>query len=240
MHKTSQEAVSLMADLLPMLAGLKDVDVLVCPPFTALFAVKALLHSDNLLLGAQNLHWQAQGAYTGEVSPAMVAEFCQYVILGHSERRAYFAETNALVSQKAAAALQVGLIPIVCVGETLEDRIQGRAAEFVSRQLLESLEGLTISNGKDLVVAYEPIWAIGTGKTASVTDAVEMNAMVIRPVLSEIFGAAFAQEVRILYGGSVKPENAAEFFAEPEFDGALVGGASLKAADFAAIAHAAS
>ncbi len=239
LNKTVSEAKTLLVDMLPRLDIVKGVEILVCPTFTALGSVAEDLKNSHVALGAQNIFWETEGAFTGEISPAMLAEFCTYVIIGHSERRAYFGETDETVNKRAQAALNIGLTPVVCVGELLEDREAGREAEVVSLQLMEGLKNLPVSSGKDLVVAYEPVWAIGTGRTADVSDAVNMNRDVIRPVLSKLFGETVAQEVRILYGGSVKPANAADFFAEIEVDGALVGGASLNAADFIAIVEAA-
>ncbi|HEX7974615.1 MAG TPA: triose-phosphate isomerase, partial [Anaerolineales bacterium] len=215
-----------------------------CPPFTALLAVAALLEGTDIGLGAQNMHWDTSGAFTGEIAPPMVAELCHYVILGHSERRAYFDETDATVNRKVLAALAYNLAPIVCVGETLEENEAGRTAEVVSRQVREGLAGLTVeegsqTGGSSLVIAYEPVWAIGTGKAATADGANAVIADVIRPALSDLFGGTFAQAVRVLYGGSVKGSNAAEFFTQPDIDGALVGGASLKAADFIQIVQAA-
>ncbi len=239
LNKTASEAKELLENMLPGLESVKNVEVLVCPTFTVLSTVSDLLKSSSVKLGAQNIFWESGGAFTGEISPAMVAEYCSYVIVGHSERRAYFGETDETVNKRAQAALANGLTPVVCVGELLEDREAGKEAEVVSVQLMEGLKNLPIHSGKDLVVAYEPVWAIGTGKTAEVSDAVNMNLDVIRPALAKLFGEEVAQEIRILYGGSVKPGNAADFFSEVEVDGALVGGASLKANDFIAIAQAA-
>lgn len=240
LNKTASEAKVLLEEMIPGLEAVAGVEKLVCPTFTALGTAAELLKDSDVALGAQNIYWESNGAFTGEISPAMIAEFCSYVIVGHSERRAYFGETDETVNKRAQAALANGLTPVVCVGELLEDREAGREADVVSVQLMEGLKNLPVRSGKDLVVAYEPVWAIGTGKTAEVSDAVNMNGGVIRPALAKLFGEEIAQQVRILYGGSVKPGNAAEFFSEVEVDGALVGGASLKAADFIAIVEAAS
>jgi triosephosphate isomerase len=221
------------------LQGIDGVDKLICPPFTALMTVASLLKGTGIGLGAQNLYWEASGAYTGEISPTMLAEFCQFVIIGHSERRAYFGETDATVNQKVKAALAHNLTPVVCVGETLEENEAGKAAEVVSRQVKGGLKDANITSGDDLVIAYEPVWAIGTGKTANPEDTNTLIRNVIRPTAAGLFGDEVAQAVRVLYGGSVKPDNAAEFFKTDEVDGALVGGASLKAADFVAITQAA-
>jgi triosephosphate isomerase len=239
LNKTIQEAQDLLAGLIADVAELAGVEVLVCPPFTALSTAAEALKGSNIKLGAQNLYWEDSGAFTGEVSAPMLAELCQYVIIGHSERRAYFGEMDEQVNKKARSAILHGLTPIVCVGEVLEEREAGRQAEVVRGQLERGLNSLPVRSGKDLVIAYEPVWAIGTGRAATQEDALAMNRDVIRPGLADLFSAELAQDVRILYGGSVKPENAAEYFIEAEIDGALVGGASLKAADFSAIAKAA-
>jgi len=243
MYKTVAEARNLASEMVPGLQAVSGVEMVLCPPFTDLLAVAALLEGTDIGLGAQNMHWELSGAYTGEISPSMVAELCQYVILGHSERRMYFGETDENVNRKVQAALAHGLRPIVCVGETLDENEANRTSEVVSRQVSEGLAQL-----KDLfdpgiasflVIAYEPVWAIGTGRAATAVDASKVIAGVIRPALAELFDEQTAQMVRVLYGGSVKGNNAAEFFNETEIDGALVGGASLKAADFIQIAQAA-
>jgi triosephosphate isomerase len=243
MNKTVAEARQLVSELVPGLQSIEAVDKVLCPPFTSLLAVAALLEGTDIGLGAQNMHWELSGAFTGEVSPSMVAELCRYVILGHSERRTYFGETDESVNQKVRAALVHGLAPIVCVGETLEENESGRMSEVVSRQIrlgLADIKDLVDSGGAgSLVIAYEPIWAIGTGRASTPADASKVIGEVIRPALSELFDEQTAQVVRILYGGSVKGNNAAEFFAENEIDGALVGGASLKVADFTQIVQAA-
>ncbi len=239
MYKTVAEARHLVSELVPGLQPVAGVEKIICPPFTDLLAVAALLEGTDIGLGAQNIHWETSGAYTGEISPQMVAELCQYVILGHSERRAYFGETDETVNKKIQAALEHGLTPIVCVGETLEENEAGRTEEVVSRQIRNGLAGLGLSDGSALMVAYEPVWAIGTGRAATPDGANAVMGGVIRPALAELFGEPFSQSVRILYGGSVKANNAAEFFAQPDIDGALVGGASLKAAEFTQIAQAA-
>lgn len=239
MYKTVAEARHLVSELVPGLQAIEGVDKVLCPPFTDLLAVKALLEGTDIALGAQNMHWEASGAFTGEISPAMVAELCQYIIIGHSERRAYFGETDSSVNRKVHAALLHGILPIVCVGETLEENEAGSTTEVVKRQLRDGLARLDLEDGSTLVVAYEPVWAIGTGKAATPDGANGVIADVIRPVLADEFGEPFANQVRVLYGGSVKSDNAAEFFAQPDIDGALVGGASLKADEFTAITQAA-
>jgi triosephosphate isomerase len=245
MYKTIAEARLLVSELVPGIQAISAVDRVLCPPFTSLLAVRALLEGTGIGLGAQNMHWEMSGAYTGEISATMLAEICSYVIIGHSERRAYFGETDETVNRKVQVALAHNLIPIVCVGETLEENEAGRTSEVVSRQIKSGLSRLDLGNSTDadkgapVVVAYEPVWAIGTGRAATANGANAVLAEVIRPALADLYGDVFAQSVRVLYGGSVKGDNAAEFFAQPDIDGALVGGASLKAADFTAIVQAA-
>ena len=224
MNSTVDEARSLASAIRSGLEGISDVDVAVCPPFTSLQAVHGVLEGSRIGLGAQNMHHKPSGAFTGEVSPEMAAELCHYVILGHSERREHFGETDEGVRLKVAAALGAGLKAVVCVGERLEERETGEAEAVVERQLTRALEGLTSSEG--LLVAYEPVWAIGTGKAATASDAQTMMAH-IRSLLSRLLGSASAA-VPLLYGGSVTDENVAELVREPDVDGALVGGASLK------------
>jgi triosephosphate isomerase (TIM) len=239
MNKTIAEARILVAEMSPALGGIKGVEKVLCPPFMALVPVAALLQGTDIGLGAQNLHWEAKGAFTGEVAPGMVAEFCKYVIIGHSERRTYFGETDESVNKKTLAAKAAGLTPIVCVGETLAEYESGKTAEVVSRQIREGLKGLDPEFAAKVVVAYEPVWAIGTGKASNGPEA---NAVVrdhIRKPLAALYGEATAQAVRVLYGGSVTAVNAAEFFGQPDIDGALVGGASLKVDEFVKITQAA-
>jgi len=239
MHKTVEEARLLVADMLDGLQAVQGVEKVLCPPFTALLPVAAMLAGTDIGLGAQNMHWEEEGAFTGEISPRMVAEFAQFVILGHSERRAYFGETDETVNLKVHAALKHGLTPIVCVGETLAEREAGQTETVIRRQVEGGLAGLTAEQVASLVLAYEPVWAIGTGKAATPEEANRVVREVIRDALASLFGERAAQAVRVLYGGSVKPHNAADFFAQPDIDGALVGGASLKADQFVAIAQAA-
>lgn len=239
LHKTVAEARQLVEEMLPGLQAIPSVENLLCPPFMALPAVAEMLQGSKVALGGQNVYWEAQGAFTGETSPVMLAEFCQYVIIGHSERRAYFGETDQTVNRRVQAALAYQLIPVVCVGETLEENESGSTNQVIARQMHEGLAGLDIREPNQMVVAYEPVWAIGTGKAAYPEDASRVIGQVIRPALAQMFGDPIAQGVRVLYGGSVKPSNAAEFFQEEEVDGALVGGASLKAADFIGITQAA-
>jgi len=228
MHMTIAEATDFVRKVRRGLNEVKDVDRVLCPPFTALAAVRDLLSATEIGLGAQDMHWEEKGAYTGEVSPGMVRELAQYVILGHSERRAYFHETDETVNLKIKAALAHGLLPIVCVGETEEQYDAGRTEEVVSSQVRACLAGLTAEQAGGLVIAYEPVWAIGTGKAATVAGAGAVIGLTIRGTIAELYDQATAQSVRVQYGGSVNPGNIAEFMAHPDIDGALVGGASLK------------
>ena len=239
MNKTAAEARELVSQLLGPLTDVAGVEKVLCPPFTSLFAVTSMLEGSGIGLGAQNMHWEEKGAFTGEVAPGMVKELCGYVIIGHSERRTYFGETDATVNKKLHAALKHDLTPIVCVGETLEEYESGRTSEVVLRQINLGLADVAPANAARIVVAYEPVWAIGTGKASSGENANFVHGQVIRPALSRLFGEETAQAMRILYGGSVTAANASEFFQQPEIDGALVGGASLKAGEFAAIVRAA-
>lgn len=241
MFKTVAEARHLVSELVPALQTIQGVEKVLCPPFTALLAVAALLEGTDIGLGAQNMHWELSGAFTGEISPTMLAELCHYVIVGHSERRTYFGETDEMVNRKVQAALAHELTPIVCVGETLAENEAGRTAEVVARQVRLALADVKLAaeGVAPFVIAYEPVWAIGTGRAATAEGAVQVVREVIRPTVVELFGATTAQAVRVLYGGSVNAKNAAEFFAEPEIDGALVGGASLKASEFTQIVQAA-
>jgi triosephosphate isomerase len=239
MNKTVAEAQQLVSELIPGLDAIKGVDRVLCPPFTALYPIGEMLKGTEIGLGAQNLFWEASGAYTAEVAPAMVAELCQYVIIGHSERRQYFGETDEMVNKRVKAALKAGLNPIVCIGETLDENRAGKTADVVDRQVRGGLADLTPEEGAKLVVAYEPVWAIGTGLAATAEDANAIHRDVVRKALANMFGENVAEGIRIQYGGSVKPDNAADFFAQSDIDGALVGGASLKAAPFIAIAKAA-
>jgi len=235
MNMTRADAVALVKDLAASIEGIDGVEVVVCPPFTALDAVAEVCKETGIGLGAQNMHWEVSGAFTGEVSPAMVKDAgCKYVIIGHSERRQYFGETNETVNAKVKAALAHQLIPIMCVGETLEQRETGVTDRVCREQVVEGLKGIEGADLTELVVAYEPVWAIGTGKSASAKDA-EHVINYIRSVLAELLGADIAEKIRIQYGGSVKPDNIDELMAQPNIDGALVGGASLKAESFAGI-----
>jgi triosephosphate isomerase (TIM) len=238
MNKTAVDAVAFVKEILPELAGLRAVERVLCPSATALGALVPLVAGTGIGLGAQNMHWEEQGAFTGELSPGMVKEWADYVILGHSERRALFAETDENVARKVHSALAHRLVPIVCVGETLAENEAGQTAAVVSRQLRAGLGGLSAEQAGSVVIAYEPVWAIGTGRAATAEGANAVVADAIRPVMRELFGAAVAEGLRVLYGGSVTGKNAAEFFGRPDIDGALVGGASLKP-EFVEIARAA-
>jgi triosephosphate isomerase len=232
LHKTVGEAVSLVKELLAGLGPTDDREVVVCPPYTALYPVRPLLVGTTLQLGAQDLFHEAQGAYTGAIAPGMLADVgCRYVIVGHSERRQYFGDTDASVNRKLRAALGSGLRPIVCVGESKPQRDGGEAETIVTAQVRAGLIEVSAEQIAEVVIAYEPIWAIGTGDTATAADAQAMH-LAIRTTLAELYGDERAQAVRIQYGGSVKPDNVDELMAQPDIDGALVGGASLKAESF--------
>lgn len=236
MNKTLAEAVLLADELAAALKGRDTVEVALCPPFISIEAVRDAVHNTAVKVGAQNMHFEDKGAFTGEISPVMLAPLVDYVILGHSERRQIFGETDALVNRKVLAALSHGLKPILCVGETLAENEAGQTEAVLERQVREALEGAA-SHAANIVVAYEPIWAIGTGRAATANDA-QRRCWFIRNELRKIFGDE-ADTIRIQYGGSVTPANAAEILSKPDVDGALVGGASLKSADFVAIVAAA-
>ncbi len=239
MFKTAAEARALISEMLPGLIAVPGVEIVLCPPFTSILPVAALLEGTSIGVGAQNMHWEASGAYTGEVAPPMLAEFCKYVILGHSERRTYFGETDANVNLKVKAALKYDLDPIMCVGETLTENEAGLTQEIVTRQVQAGLNGVKAASIAKVVIAYEPVWAIGTGRAATAEGAQAVIGGIIRALLAQMYGEELCQQVRILYGGSVKASNAPEFFHYPDVDGALVGGASLKASEFISIASAA-
>lgn len=235
MHKTIDEAVALARDLRRHLSDVRGVDTALCPPFTALSAVADAIGKTGIALGAQNLHWEEQGAFTGEVSPLMLKGLCQYVIIGHSERRQYFGETDETVNRKVRAALVHDLTPIICVGESLEQNEAGETNAFVSGQVRGALRDVMPGQVAGLVFAYEPIWAIGTGRAATSADANRTIGLTVRGTLADLYGEDVAAQVRIQYGGSVKPDNVRDYMSQPDIDGALVGGASLKAEDFAAL-----
>jgi triosephosphate isomerase len=235
LNKTSREAIELVNVLKRELVDVTAVDIVVCPPFTALSEVSDMVTESNIDLGAQNLYWEDAGAFTGEVSAPMLKDLdVKYVIIGHSERRQFFGETNETVNKRIKAALKNKLIPIVCVGENLQEREANKTFDVVRNHVEGSLAGFTKDEIKEMVIAYEPVWAIGTGKTATSAQAQEVHHY-IRGLLEKIAGKDAAQAVRIQYGGSVKPENTAELIGQEDIDGALVGGASLKADSFSAI-----
>jgi triosephosphate isomerase len=239
MHKTHLEAIQAVQRLSYLLdkADTERVEVVICPPFTALRSIQVLIEGDRLdfVLGAQNVHWEAKGAYTGEISPPMLAALkCAYVIVGHSERRWVFGETDQAVAKKVRAAFDHDMVPILCVGERIEERDAGRTEDVVAAQVKAAVGGLDPAFAGKLVIAYEPVWAIGTGRNAEPSDAGEVIGM-IRATLDGLFGAGAGQAVRVQYGGSVKAGNIREFMAHPEIDGALVGGASLDPEEFALI-----
>lgn len=237
MHMSVPEALELIGGLLPSCSGKKDVEVVVAPPFTALHAVAGRLKGSGIGLSAQNMHNEPKGAFTGEVSASMLRDAgCSYVIVGHSERRQFFCETDQSVNLKAFAALGAGLTPIICIGETLDERENGDAFKVIERQLGGGLKGLDPAQLEKSIIAYEPVWAIGTGRTATPEQAQEVHSF-IRGRLSKAFGEPTASRVRVLYGGSVKPDNVSELMKMEDIDGALVGGASLKADSFSALVN---
>ena len=237
MFKTGPEAVAFINALKDAVAGASDVDIMIAPPFTALNQVAEAVAGTAIGLGAQNLHWESEGAYTGEISAQMLdAAGCGYVIIGHSERRQYFGETDQEINRKIDAASKAGLIPVFCIGETESQRDAGETFSVLDKQVKNGLEGLFSENLKTLVVAYEPVWAIGTGKTATKEQAQEVHAH-LRKWFAETYGPEFAQGLRILYGGSVKPSNVKDLMAMEDIDGALVGGASLDPDSFSRLVH---
>ena len=234
MNKTPSEAVALVEELKPLVAN-EDVDVVFCVPAIDIIPVAEAVKGTNIQVGAENMYFEESGAYTGEISPAMLTDAgVKYVVLGHSERREYFAETNETVNKKMLKAFEHGITPIMCCGETLEQREQGVTMDFIRQQVKVGFQNVTADQAKTAVIAYEPIWAIGTGKSASQDDAQKM-CKVVRDVVAADFGQEVADKVRVQYGGSVKPENVAEYMACPDVDGALVGGASLEAESFLAL-----
>ena len=238
MNKNDREAAELARNIVGRLGDMIDVEVVVCPPFTAIPAVRDAIAGSSIGLGAQNMHWEEKGAFTGEISANMLLTLgCEYVILGHSERREYFGETDEVVARKVKAAIGAGLTPIVCVGEKKEERESGVTERVVGAQVRGSLRGLSIEEFTGTVIAYEPVWAIGTGLTATVEQAQEVHAF-IRGVLEELFGEKIAAETRIQYGGSMKPGNAKELLEQPDIDGGLIGGAALEAESFEGIVRA--
>ncbi len=239
LFKTSAEAVELVTALKPLVSGAADVEIVVAPVFTVLDRVNKVIAGSNVRLSAQDCYWEAEGAFTGEISAKMLLDAgCSHVIIGHSERRQYFGETDETVNKKTKAAIAAGLTVLFCIGETLAEREQGETFAVLGRQITGGLAGIPESDLARVIVAYEPVWAIGTGKTASDDQAQEAHAF-IRGEIKRLYSLAAADAMRILYGGSVKPENIAGLIARPDIDGALVGGASLKADSFAALVNAA-
>lgn len=236
MNNNNEGTKALIKELAPLVADAK-CEVVVCVPFTDIDTARKALRGTNIKLGAQNVHWAPKGAFTGEISADMLKELkVEYVIIGHSERRQYFGETDQSVNARVKAALEAGLKPIICVGETLQEREAGKTAEVVVRQTNGAFEGIDRALLKRIVIAYEPVWAIGTGRTATAQDANDTIA-VIRKAVRKLYGKTSANAMRIQYGGSMNPKNASELMAQPEIDGGLIGGASLKAEDFAKVIH---
>jgi len=232
MNKTLGDAIELANGLKRNLYKVEDVDIVLCPPYTALSDVKEVIMESNIMLGAQNIYWEEEGAYTGEIAPGMLKDCgCAYVIIGHSERRQYFNETNETVNKRLRAALKAGLRPIVCVGEKLEEREQGEAFDVIRDHVTGGLKGITEEQMENCVIAYEPVWAIGTGKNATPDQAQEVHRFV-RDLISKTYSQEISSIIRIQYGGSVKPDNCAELMGKPDIDGFLVGGASLKVDSF--------
>ena len=236
MNTKLDEAINLVRDMLSDLDKIASVEKVLCPPFISLSVVKELIKGTTIQLGAQNMHFEDRGAYTGEIAPLMLLGLCQFVILGHSERRQYFAETDEIINKKVKKAVEFGLNPILCVGESLEDNEAGKTEQIITRQVKAGL--LDTDPNKQTVIAYEPVWAIGTGLTATPQQAQEVHEF-IRKLLAQMYNKQSADEMRILYGGSVKPDNAAELMEQQDVDGVLVGGASLKGDDFLSIIEAA-
>ncbi len=235
MYKTTQEAIQLAENLKESLVNTKDTVVVLCPPFTSLFSVSQVIKNSKIKLGAQNIYYEKEGAYTGEVSPLMIKNVgCQFVIIGHSERRKYFHETDAIINKKIKIALSFGLTPIFCVGETLDQREKGIAEDTVINQIGQGLVAISAEDVLKLVIAYEPVWAIGTGKTATPDVADGMHS-VIRKSLSKLYSSDLSNNISILYGGSVKPDNIDVLMSQENIDGALVGGASLDSGSFSRI-----
>ncbi len=238
MNKTPSQSASLAAELSAAVGSVGEVDVVVCPTYTALDRVITALKDSSIEVGAQDLHWEDQGAFTGKISHDMLTDLgVKWVIIGHSEQRSYFHETNETVNKKTAKALTGGLLPIVCVGETLEERESGKLQDVVRAQVTGAFANISKEDARKCVIAYEPVWAIGTGKTATPDQAQEMHRF-IRDLVQELYDADLAASMRILYGGSMKPGNAAELLGQPDIDGGLIGGASLKAGDFEGIVKA--
>jgi len=237
MNMTATQARELASKLIPLVANVKERDIVLSPPFTSTAAVAETVKGTNISLAAQNLHWEDKGAFTGEISADMLLDLgCKYVIIGHSERRQYFGETDETVNKKVKQALKKGLLPILCVGETLAERDAGKLNDIISRQVTGGLKDIQASDMQKVVIAYEPVWAIGTGKTATPGQANEVHAL-IRQKVKALYSPDLAEGLRIQYGGSVTPENVSVLMAMPDIDGALVGGASLKPESFAALVN---
>jgi len=237
MNMTATQTRDLASKLVPLVANVKDRDIVLGPPFTSIAAAADVIRGTNIGLAAQNLHWEDKGAFTGEISADMLLDSgCKYVIIGHSERRQYFGETDETVNKKVKQALKKGLLPIMCVGETLAEREAGKLNEVIGRQVTGGLKDVSADDMKKVVIAYEPVWAIGTGKTATPEQANEVHAL-IRGKVRSLYTADIAEGIRIQYGGSVTPENVSQLMAKPDIDGALVGGASLKPDSFAALVN---
>lgn len=239
MFKTLSESVAFVKELAPKLAPFTGLDCVVCPPYIALGSVADALQGTNVRVGAQSVHWEAQGAFTSQIAPTMLQGLVDYVIIGHSECRAYLNETDETVNKKVKASLAYNLKPIIAVGESLEQNEAGQTGQIVGGQVRATLAGVDAVNMANIVIAYEPIWAIGTGKSASADLANSIIGGTIRATLSDLYGSDIAQSVRIQYGGSVKPDNMLEYMSQPDIDGALVGGASLKVPDFTQLIEAA-
>ena len=232
MHKTIPEAIAMVKELKPLISAVTDVEVLICPVFTSIYPLANEVKGTNIAIGAQNVYWEPKGAFTGEIATNMLVDAgCSFVIIGHSERRQYFGETDETVNKKTKAALASGLIPVVCVGETLQERETNETFKVIEKQIRDGIKNLTKEEAEKTVIAYEPVWAIGTGKTATPQQAQEVHEF-IRKIYSQMYAEA-SDKVRILYGGSVKPDNVSELMKQKDIDGGLVGGASLEAASFA-------
>lgn len=239
MNKTVSEAKSLISSLIPMVENIDNIDIVICPPYTCIGEVAKLIAGTNISLGAQNMHFKSSGAFTGEVSAEMIKEFgVKYVILGHSERREYFAESDESINKKIGVAIGNDITPIVCVGETLAQREKGQTADVLRSQIKAALDGYTACDVNNIVIAYEPIWAIGTGETASCSQAND-GCRLIRETVSQLFGQDCANAIRIQYGGSMNSKNSSELIKQSDIDGGLIGGASLIAGDFAKIIYSA-
>ena len=233
MHKNIPEAIAMVKELKPLISDVKDVDVLICPVFTAIYPLSNEVKESNIKIGAQNVYWEPKGAFTGEIAVSMLSDAgCSFVIIGHSERRQYFCETDETVNKRTKATLDASLIPIVCVGETLQERESDNTFKVIEKQVKDGIKNFSKEEAEKIVIAYEPVWAIGTGKTATPQQAQEIHEF-IRKIYSEMYGLDIANKVRILYGGSVKPDNVSELMKQKDIDGGLVGGASLEASSFA-------